>query len=210
VYNPTRNWRIKFNAAQQKSVDSNIGGDLEGYFARRLPVWTTAKDDQGNLWWTANNNYAQNQWLGSIRAPYLFEVANNGKSRPQVREWRWNMLTNYDFTEGALKNWSVGGAVRWEDNAAIGYYGRPPENGVILELDPERPIFDKARYYVDLSLSYRFKLFNDKLNVRTQLNVRNVLEGGRLQSVATNPLGQPTAFRIIEPRLFIFSTTLDF
>ncbi|MBE7539374.1 MAG: TonB-dependent receptor plug domain-containing protein [Opitutaceae bacterium] len=210
VYNPLPNWRIKFNAAQQKSVDSNIGGDLEGYFERRLPVWMSAKDDQGNLWWTANNNYAMTQWLGSIRAPYLFEVANNGKSRAQVREWRWNALTNYDFTEGRLKNWSIGGAVRWEDKSAIGYLGRAPENGVILELDPEKPIFDKARYYFDFSVGYRFKLASDRIRIRTQLNVRNAFESGRLQPVAVNPLGQPTSFRIIDPRLFILTTTFDF
>jgi outer membrane receptor protein involved in Fe transport len=210
VYNPTNNWRIKFNAAQQKSVDSNIGGELDDYFARRMPVWTTAKDDQGNLWWNANNNYAVNQWLGSIRAPYLFEVANDGKSRAQVREWRWNLLTNYDFTEGRLKNWSVGGAVRWEDQAAIGFLGRAPENGVILELDPSKPVFDKARYYFDFSVGYRFKITSKRFGVRTQLNVRNAFEDGRLQGVAVNPLGQTTAFRIIDPRLFILTTTVEF
>lgn len=210
VYNPTRNWRIKFNAAQQKSVDSNIGGDLEDYFARRLPVWMSARDDNGNLWWNANNNYAVNQWLGAIRAPYLFEVANDGKSRSQVREWRWNLLTHYDFTEGRFAGWNIGGAVRWEDEAAIGYLGRAPENGVILELDPDKPVFDKSRYYVDLSVGYRFKLANDRIRVRTQLNVRNAFESGRLQGVATNPLGQLTAFRIIDPRLFVLTTTFDF
>jgi outer membrane receptor protein involved in Fe transport len=210
VYNPTRNWRIKFNAAQQKSVDSNIGGELDDYFARRLPVWTTAKDDAGNLWWNANNNYAVNQWLGSIRAPYLFEVANDGKSRAQVREWRWNLLTNYDFTDGRLKNWSVGGAIRWEDQAAIGFLGKAPENGVILELDPTKPVFDKARYYFDFSVGYRFKITSKKFGVRTQLNVRNAFEDGRLQGVAVNPLGQTTAFRIIDPRLFILTTTFEF
>lgn len=210
VYNPRPNWRIKFNAAQQKSVDSNIGGELEEYFERRLPVWMSAKDDQGNLWWNANSNYAMNQWLGSIRAPYLFEVANDGKSRAQIREWRWNALTNYDFTEGRLRNWSIGGAVRWEDKAAIGYLGRAPENGVILELDPDKPVFDKARTYVDFSIGYRFKLSNDRIRVRTQLNVRNAFENGRLQPVAVDPLGRPTSFRIIDPRLFILTTTLDF
>ncbi len=210
IYNPTNNWRIKFNAAQQKSVDSNIGGELEDYFARRLPVWTTAKDDDGNLWWNANNNYAMNQWLGSIRAPYLFEVANDGKSRAQVREWRWNLLTNYDFTEGRLKGWSVGGAIRWEDQAAIGFLGKAPENGVILELDPSKPVFDKDRYYFDFNVGYRFKITSKRFGVRTQLNVRNAFEDGRLQGVAVNPLGQTTAFRIIDPRLIILTTTLEF
>lgn len=210
IYNPTSNWRIKFNAAQQKSIDSNIGGDLTAYFERRLPIWESVTDDNGNRWWDANNAYARNQWLGSIRAPYLFEVANDGKPRSQVREWRWNALTNYDFTEGRLKGWSVGGALRWESKAAIGFLGRAPENGVVLELDPDKPVYDSARLHTDFTLAYRFRLANDRIRVRTQLNVRDVFESGRLQPVAVDPAGNPTIVRIIDPRQFILSTTFEF
>ena len=42
-----------------------------------------------------------------------------------------------------------------------------------------------------------------------QLNVRNVFENGRLQPVAVNPDGRPYAYRIIDPRQFIISTSFD-
>jgi len=42
-----------------------------------------------------------------------------------------------------------------------------------------------------------------------QLNVRNIFERGRLQAVAVNPDGQPYAYRIIDPRQFILTTTFD-
>lgn len=211
IYNPLPNWRIKFNAAQMKSIDSNIGGEITDYINRRLPIWTTTADDDGNLWWTANNNAAMDSFLSGIQAPYLFEIANAGKPRSQVREWRWNALTTYDFTQGPLSGWTIGGAVRWEDKAAIGFLGRAPNaNGVILELDPDKPVFDKARFHLDLTLGYRFKLANDRIRVRTQLNVRDALEGGRLQPVAVDPLGNTTISRIIDPRLFILTTTFEF
>jgi outer membrane receptor protein involved in Fe transport len=211
IYNPQPNWRIKFNAAQMESIDSNIGGEITDYIARRLPVWTTTADDDGNLWWTANNNAAQNTFLSSIQAPYLFEIANAGKPRAQVREWRWNALTSYDFTQGRFKGWTIGGALRWEDKAAIGFLGRAPDaNGMILELDPDKPVYDKSRLHVDLTLGYRFRLANDRIRVRTQLNVRDALEDGRLQAVAVDPLGQSTIHRIIDPRLFILTTTFEF
>lgn len=211
TYNPTRNWRIKFNVAQQETIDSNIGGEITAYINRRLPVWTTAVDDSGNRWWTANNNAAESSYLSGIRAPYLFEIANDGKPRSQVREWRWNALTNYDFTEGTLKGWSVGGAVRWEDEAAIGFLGKAPDaNGVILELDPERPVFDDARFHFDFNLGYKFTLVQDRVRVRTQLNVRDVFEDGRLQTVAVDPLGRPSISRIIDPRQVILTATFSF
>jgi outer membrane receptor protein involved in Fe transport len=210
-YNPTPNWRMKLNVAQQEAIDSNIGNTVTDYLASRLPVWTSAVDDQGNRWWDADNGAARVRYLSDILAPYSFEVANSGKPRSQVREWRANGLTNYDFTSGALRNWSVGGAVRWESKGAIGFLGKPPgPDGVVLELDPNQPVWDKARFYFDLSVGYRFKLFNERIRGRVQLNVRDLFEDGRLQPVAVNPDGTPYAFRIIEPRQFILSTTFDF
>ena len=109
-----------------------------------------------------------------------------------------------------LKNLSVGGAVRWESKASVGYYGAAPAaDGIVRNYDPNRPIWDKARYYFDLSSAYRLKLFNGKVSTRLQLNVKNVFENGRLQPVAYNPDGAGFAYRIIDPRQFILSANFD-
>ena len=103
---------------------------------------------------------------------------------------------------------TLGGALRWEDKAAIGYYGVEQLPAVITALDPKRPIYDKARTYVDLFASYRLKLGN-KVNTTLQFNVRNVQENGRLQAISAYPDGTPNAYRIIEPRQFILSASFD-
>ena len=69
--------------------------------------------------------------------------------------------------------------------------------------------WDKARSYVDLSAGYKFKMWRDKIRAKVQLNVKDVLEDGRLQAVGVNPDGNPYAYRIINPRQFILSTTFD-
>ncbi len=219
TYNPTPNWRLKFTGAQQVAIDAAIGPEQFNYWQERLPVWTTAKDDNGNLWWNSiparGGDTPETAYYNGLISPYLFSVANVGKPRSQVRKYRWSALTNYSFTEGRLKNFSVGGAVRWEDKASIGFYGAPPStlpgqfNGVVLELDPNRPIYDKARYYVDLSAGYRFRLFDDKVRGNLQLNVRDVFEDGRLQAVGANPDGSIYAYRIINPRRFILTASFD-
>ncbi|WP_414661122.1 TonB-dependent receptor plug domain-containing protein [Horticoccus sp. 23ND18S-11] len=227
TYNPTRNWRIKFTGAQQIAIDAAIGPEQFNYWQERLPVWTTARGDsvpgngdgKGAPYWTTipvlGGDTPETAYYNGLISPYLFSVANVGKPRTQVRKYRWNTVTNYTFTEGRLKNFNVGGAVRWEDKASIGFYGAAPSklpgsfNGVILELDPNRPIYDKARYYFDLSAGYRFRLFNDKVRTNVQLNVRNAFEDGRLQPVAANPDGSIYAYRIIEPRRFILSASFD-
>ena len=218
TYNPTRNWRIKFNVAQQQAIDANIAPDELNYWTARLPVWTTLKDDNGQLWWTSiattnlsgTVNNAKDFYLTQLLAPYALAVANQGKPRSQVREWRWNALTNYTFSEGKLKGLGVGGAVRWQDQAAIGFLGAAPESdGIVRSLDASKPIYDRARFAVDLSTSYGFRLFKDRVRAKVQLNVRDVLENGRLQRVAINPDGSTYAYRIIDPRQFIVSTSFD-
>jgi outer membrane receptor protein involved in Fe transport len=214
VYNPTPNWRFKFNAAQQIAIDSNIGGDFQRYLEARLPVWSTARDDNGVLWWTLSPDGTEptpkQDYEGQLIAPYKLASSNAGKPRSQVREWRWNAITNYTFTEGRLKALSLGGALRWQDKGGIGFFGKPAEaDGVIRELDGGKPVYDKARLAVDLSAAYRLRFVRDRVRARVQLNIRNVFENGRLQPVGVNPDGVPFAYRIVDPRQFILSTSFD-
>ena len=131
-----------------------------------------------------------------------------------MREYRATAISNYDFTEGMLKNFNVGGAVRWESKASIGFLAAAPETsgpfqGAVLFLDNNKPAWDPARFYADLSAGYRFKLFGDKVRTKVQLNVKNAFESGRLQPIAINPDGKPYAYRIIDPRQFILSASFE-
>jgi hypothetical protein len=108
-----------------------------------------------------------------------------------------------------LKGINVGGALRWEDKGAIGYYGLQKPPAIVLALDPDRPIYDQGHIYVDGLIGYRTRLFSNKVGTTFQLNVRNLNEQGRLQPIAANPDGTPSAFRIIDPRKFILSATFD-
>ena len=101
----------------------------------------------------------------------------------------------------------------WESKGSIGPLGAEPTpvNKVtaIRDYDPNSPVWDKAHYRFDFSVGYNLKLFRDKVSCRLQLNVINAFEDGRLQPIAVNPDGTPWAFRIIDPRQFVFSATFD-
>ncbi len=227
TYNPTRNWRIKFTGAQQVAIDAKIGSEQFDYWQKRLPVWTTARadsvpgngDGRGAPYWTTvpalGGDTPETAYYNGLLSPYLFGVANVGKPRTQVRKYRWASVTNYSFTEGRLKNWNIGGSVRWEDKGSIGFFGAAPStnpgsfNGVILELDPNRPIYSKSRFYFDASIGYRFRFLDDKVRANVQLNVKDVFENGGLLPVGANPDGSTYAYRIIEPRRFVLSASFD-
>ena len=106
---------------------------------------------------------------------------------------------------------NVGGALRWEDKGAIGYYGIPVNGDLAAatSYDPNRPIYDKAHTYVDAFLGYNVRFLGDKVRARFQLNARNIQESGRLQPVGAYPTGEPHTYRIINPRTCIFTATFD-
>jgi hypothetical protein len=202
-----------------------VGTEILDWWLKRVPVWEGLHSDiapgdgKGPTWWTTpstlqRSDTPQARWIGEQYGPYWAAATNVGRPRTQMREYRFAGIANYDFTEGMLKNFNFGGAVRWESKASIGYLAGAPETsgpyqGAVLFLDNNKPVWDKARAYVDLSAGYRFKFFSDKIRAKAQLNVKDALEDGRLQAIGVNPDGTPYAYRIINPRQFIVSMSFD-
>jgi hypothetical protein len=225
-FNPNNYWTLRANLTRSESIDANLSPNIPAWIAQRLPVWERIIDPRVGTPWidTGYNGDAPNPTSGTPRTfltnnvvnPLAIVQATEGKARPQTRKWRFNLNTNYRLAglteQKHLKRMSVGGAVRWESKGAIGYYG-VPVGGVIeaaTRLDPDRPIYDKAHAYFDAFATYTTRLFGDKVRARFQLNVRNIQESrAHLQPVGAYPNGQPHTFRIIDPRVFIFTTTFD-
>ncbi len=232
-FNPNRYWTVKATGNQQEAIDSNISVFMQKFVDERLPFWTTVRiptdplpgggqlTGAGNLWWTTstgNNGQPVNYFTTNVATPLGQANANSGKRKPQTREYTLNFITSYQlgglgaFAESHpwLKKSSIGGSYRWASKAAIGYYAAAADpDGIVRKLDKEKPFFDKPTGSVDLNVSYRTTLFRSKIGTRFQLNVRNATESGRLQGVAINPDGRFYSYRIIDPRLFIFTTTFD-
>ncbi len=217
-FNPSAFWTLKLNVTRQESINTRVAPGITDYINLRMPVWQSIVDPEtGQKWWDApydaNGRSAAVFFRDSVLAPVQVAQATEGKSRPQIREYRANFLTSYRLAgltdHRMVKNFQVGGALRWEDKAAIGYYGLQQLPTPVTALDPNRPIYDKSRLYADAFVTYRMRLFANKIAASFQLNVRNVTEDGRLQAVKANPDGTPTVYRIIDPRQFILSATFD-
>ncbi|MES1166648.1 MAG: TonB-dependent receptor, partial [Pseudomonadota bacterium] len=183
----------------------------------------------GKLWWKHRYSVAattpgaasfsatavtpEDNFNAFVKAPFGIMQAQEGKNNPQVRRYNFRASTSYQLAGLSDNKWlkktTVGGAVRWEDKAAIGYMGKQSLPAIITDLDPDRPIYDKSHYYVDLFASYKTKLFNDKVGTTFKVNVRNLGENGRLQPVGAFPDGTIHTFRIIDPQQFIFTVTFD-
>ena len=216
-WNPGDSWTLKLNVTEQRSLNANIAPGLVSWIAERLPVWQRIIDPELNRpWFTeryGNLNSASQLLAANVTAPLNVALASQGKSRPQVRRYRANLASSLRLAgltdHRVLRRFTVGGALRWEDRGAIGYYGVQQLPAVITDLDPDRPVWDRAHLYADAFVAYRWRLFSDKIAGTLQLNVRNLQEDGRLQAISAYPNGRPAAFRIVDPRQFILTATFD-
>lgn len=225
-YNPSSYWTLRANVTRSESIDGAQSPAAATWLNKRLPVWESIIDPRTGTKWL-DTGYAGDFPSPGARTPRDFintsvitpmrlDAATQGTSRPQVREWRFNVVSSYKLAgiseNRILRNFTVGGGVRYESRGAIGYYGLPLNGSIDAaeEYDPSRPIWDKAHSYFDAFVTYNTKLFNGKVRARFQLNVRNIQEShARLQPVGAYPNGEPHTFRIVNPRTFIFTTTFD-
>ncbi len=215
-FNPTRHWTMQGSLSETETSNTNVSSASTEWIAKRMPIWTTIVDQRTNtLWWKTayGSNTPEQAFNTNVNIPLKIILQQQGKANPQIRKYRFKFSTNYQLAgltqHRILKNFNVGGALRWEDKGGIGYYGVQSLPAQITDLDPNRPIYDKSHTYVDAFVSYRLKLFNNKIGANLQLNVRNLGENGRLQPVGAFPDGTPLAYRIIDPALYIFQVKFD-
>jgi outer membrane receptor protein involved in Fe transport len=240
TYNPSANWTMKFTATKSKSVYTDVSPQYDEWLAERMPYWTTSAapditdftDGNGRQYslkqfWTGygytdvarientnGNTSAQAYHNNVVVTEVALAKALEGAVAPNQRIYHASFLTNYVFRSGKLNGFSVGGAERWESKAAVGFYGKasnPLLPTTINASDTTRPIYlDNGNFYTDLWVSYTRKIWQDKVKMKVQLNINNAFEGGGLTPIAANWDGLPWAYRIVDPRQFVLTTTFDF
>lgn len=242
VYNPTRNWRMKLAWGRQVTVLSNIASQAAAWIAHRQPTWSSYKAPdlqqvyirnggramylgdflsgygydgniyQGNVFgWNTTQDYYNIVVAGQLAT----DRALNGTQATNQRKFTWSYVTSYDFDQGALKGWTVGGALRYLGRAIAGYYGDTRNlsaTGQIFQPDISRPIYAPHEYHVDGWLAYQFRLpwHDGKIRSRIQFNVTDINIGNRLQAVTFNYDGSPAAFRIVQPRTYSLTARFFF
>jgi hypothetical protein len=215
----TDSWRLTLNASRIESTLNNIGqtpvpGDsgmtqMEYLldFDRRLNetvmgdlrIWSPASDAAG----TARQN-----WNGYADGDLKARLAEQGTVVPENRLWHINLITNYDFREGRLRGWNVGGSMRYQSAATLAY--RPIQGNNVINYDLNSPFRDKAQLDVDVWVGYQRKVFSDKMNWGIKLNVANVGVGDSLIPVTVQPDGTHAARRIRPPQYIFMTNTLSF
>ncbi len=204
--NPTRNWRVSFNASKTTAIRTNVGGAeldaLVGYLTKQIGTATVHGaagdmimfnghfDDPTNVIW--NNGAWKN-----FRSGYTLMKLQENAAASELRKWRYNFVTNYSFTNGLLKGTGVGGSYRWQDKVVIGYPVLADASG-LATFDLSKPYYGPAEKGIDLWVSYERKLTKN-IGWKIQANVRNLGNKNGLIPISVQPDGQTWAGVRMQP-----------
>lgn len=219
VARPTDNWNIAINASKTEVLRSKVFGDevneVLDFIVENL------NGDAGSVpLWGPEGQFGRDRV-----APFLGQLITNrallGTPTGELRKWKYNLITNYDFTEGALAGFGIGAGLRYEDSQVIGFPPRyvDPVTGeplpdrsrpdAALSVDITSPYRDSSRTTGDLWLKYSMKL-SDKIDWRIQLNIFNVADDKGTVPLFVNPDGTYGTLGIREGRSWQISNTFDF
>ncbi len=184
---PTPEWSITLNASETTSTRTSIAPTIDQW----VTTYTKFLDGDAGLIRIWGGDTARKMWKDNILAPYAVLKAQLGLSAPEVAKWRYNVISNYNFTASALKGANVGIAYRWEGRRILGY----KYDTKTTALDVNSPWYGPTDDHIDLWLGYGHKL-TARIDWRIQLNLRNVGEKNHLTPVNLQPDGSVALSRI--------------
>ncbi|HLP06522.1 MAG TPA: TonB-dependent receptor plug domain-containing protein [Opitutaceae bacterium] len=207
----TSNWRLTLNGAKTSAQRNNVGGEALTEFvtAYETALNTTAAGDLRIWWGGPGNETTLYQWNKIVGSNYHMLKLQEGTNVPELRRWRFNLISNYDFNSGLLKGFNVGGGVRYESSIIIGY---PVINGEVatqVYYDISNPYRGDGEYNFDFWVGYRRNIWKG-IDWSVQLNVRNAFVGNELVPITTQPDGTPAGYRIRPPQTWQLTNTFRF
>jgi outer membrane receptor protein involved in Fe transport len=207
--NPTKSWRLTFNAARTETVRTNTGESMKLLMAMLDPVWNGTAGALRNS--VLDGNTLSNYYLSNVKIGAMKEILLDGSANPEVRKWRANFITNYSVSTGPLKGFNIGGAVRWQDKVAIGYAVMtvPNTTPAQYQYNVTSPYFGPSETKYDAWIGYS-RVISKKYRWRIQLNVRSIGDGNYLIPTTAQPDGSIASWRICEPQTWQLTNTLEF
>lgn len=238
-------WSVSLNYAKNNSTRTNMAPEYRAYINAWKPYWLKYRD----LSLTQNINLARPQRAPGFQdwnTPAV--IANTGDftlntdsvneaiadaesaffDNPYVFEGKRfvgdplhtiNLRTRYDFREGFLKGFSIGGGTRWRLDRVAGArtdYSVTPGSDFTdtwngRTIDKVTLVSAKDQNVYDLQLGYSLPIMQRRVRWNIQLNVNNVLDQRELIVNNTHPRTlAPLTYRYQDPRQFILTNTFNF
>ncbi len=208
--NPTTRWRASLNGSLRgDNTTSSRGTIVAKYFAEYLPVIKSHPE------WLplASNGSTVAARVADIENTLVnFAAIKNSPSSNFASKWTLNLVQSYDLSrEGRLGGFSLGGSMNARGKAIDGF---AVDSKFVL--DPAQRYYAPAYANFGAWVTYKRKLFKNRVDWRLQLNVRNVLDQNTIYpliDVDTRD-GKHTpntaVYTLKEPRTYQFTSTFKF
>lgn len=216
TYNVTKNWRVQANVTKQEAKQTNIAPGLTTFIENRLAYWQSIPA----LWTTQTASGWGTQYTGQQywqtanskpnEAVYIGYKSADGQPSTQLAKWHFSGITNYEFSEGALKGYSIGGGARYIEGQVIGNPVFRNTAGLITGLDLAHPYKNGSYVALDMWMGYKMKVIHEKYELSFQLNIRDLQSPGSYRPISATSGGQHVTFSIVQPRSYYLTTTLKF
>ena len=208
--NPTKSWRVVLNGSKRgDNTTSSRGPFISQYLKEFLPIIKSHPEWQNlNV---ASLNIPVSQSVSELETNFAnFEKVRGSPSSNFAAAWTFNTIHSYDLG-GVLKGFSVG-ATSTSRGKSIGGFAVDSAN----LLDVTKPYYTPAYTTVGARVSYRRKIYHDRIDWLLQVNVRNVLDENTIYPlfIVDSRDGKHTANTAVvtlkEPRTYQFTSSFKF
>lgn len=208
--NPSPRWRVTLNGSRRgDNTTSARGVYINQYMAQYIPIIKSHPEWMPVV--TANNLTVAQRVAELEEILVNFNAIRNSPSANFASKWTLNLIQTYEFGPGPLRGFSIGGSMNARGKAI---------NGFAVDarnvLDPTRPYHSPSYATFGTWVSYRRKLFQNRIDWRLQVNVRNVFDRYTLYplvSVDTRDARNTpdvAIYTVKEPRTFQFTSAFRF
>lgn len=207
TFNPTRHWRIFWNAGRTDTeIDDLSTQPWYDYINGKLAVWRAY---QGN-WSTAPYDATRTveaAYNALIQSPVDDIQASLGNPGGNSQTWRSNAVITRSFTAGRLAGASASVNFRYRGPSAIGFPNKIDAKGR-TRTDRDHPYYSRGYVLTGLMANYRFRGFGNT-SCRLQLNANNVFNTSRVFVTRTFTNGVPRNYGRQAGREFLLSLDLE-
>jgi hypothetical protein len=213
--NEWKGYWLKYKDLATAQSAATPGADYRTFQDFRAPADIVATAD-----FTVNTDTINEQIVdlenNLFNNPYVFE----GRRFIGDNKHNLNLRSRYDFKSGPVRGLSLGAGMRLRKGrvaGAVTTYELPADIATYADAANGRKVtgtrlteaVDQALF--DLQITYRRKIWRDKVNWTVQLNVNNVTDEDRFIVNNAHPsTGEPITYRYQDPRQFILTNTFSF
>jgi hypothetical protein len=208
--NPSRQWRVTINGSKRGNNTTTARGTyINQYMAQYIPIIKSHPE------WQPLDASGQTvaQRVADLENTLVnFNAIRNSPSANFASNWTLNLIQTYEFArEGPLGGFAVGGSMNARGRAINGF---AVDSRAVL--DPSTPYHAPSYANFGAWVSYRRKIFRNRLDWRLQLNVRNLLDENTIFPLVAvdrrdgKHTPEVVIYNLKEPRTYLFTSSFRF